>query len=84
MARTTTSPTRLTPRLVQTSERVDWLGERITAPRRFSISIARPDGSSEHYQASGGTSMGHTNDAIDRAGIGGVVRVFALEPGDAA
>ena len=66
-------------RLVQTSARVDWLGERLTAPRRFSVSVTRPDGSCEQYQRIGGTSMDHTSEAIDRAGLGGVVRVLAIE-----
>jgi hypothetical protein len=68
----------------QTLGRIDWLGEGITGERRFSVSIARPDGTCEQYQRLGGSSMDHTSEAIERAGLGGVVRVIAVEPGDAA
>jgi len=69
---------------VQTPAPIDWLGERISGPRRFDVSVTKPDGCVERYQRVGGTSMDHTSEAIDRAGLGGVVRVIAVEPGDAA
>lgn len=71
-------------RLVQASAPIDWLAERITAPRRFQVSVTRADGTTENYQRIGGTSIDHTGEAIDKAGLGGVVRVTALEFGDAA
>jgi hypothetical protein len=68
--------------LVQASAPIDWLGERITAPRRFQVSVTRSDGTTENYQRIGGSSIDHTTEAIDKAGIGGVVRVTAHDFGD--
>lgn len=53
-------------------------------PRRFRVSITRADGSFEQYFRVGGSSIDHSTEAVDRAGLGGVVRVLALEPDDAA
>ncbi len=57
---------------------------KVAGPLRFDVSITRPDGSSDRYQRIGGTSIDHTQEAIDLAGAGGVIRVLAIEPGDAA
>lgn len=70
--------------IVQTPARTDWLAERITGPRRFAVTVTHPDGSSEQYTRTGGTSMDHTSEAIEKAGLGGIVRVLAIEPGQAA
>lgn len=51
---------------------------------RFRVSATRPDGCTTEYTAIGGTSCGHTMDAIDLAGLGGVVRVVPLAEADAA
>lgn len=53
-------------------------------PQRFRVSATRPDGRTTEYTAVGGTSCGHTMDAIDLAGLGGVVRVVPLAEADAA
>lgn len=42
---------------------------------RFAIEIARPDGSVERSVVAGGCSVGHASDAMDRAGVGAVVRI---------
>jgi hypothetical protein len=44
-------------------------------PRVFSVEISRPDGTTEQYQRIGGTIVEHTSDAMDRAGLGGTVKV---------
>lgn len=55
-----------------------------TAPRRFRVRATRPDGHTTHYTAIGGTSCGHLVDAIDLAGVGGVVSVHPLLETEAA
>ena len=45
---------------------------------RFSIEITRPDGTVERSLAVGGSSVGHASDAMDRAGLGAVVRITKL------
>lgn len=67
-----------------TAGRADWLGERISGAPRFTVDVTRPDGTNERYQRVGGTSMDHTSEAIERAGLGGVVRVVRLRMDDAA
>lgn len=54
------------------------------APRRFRVRATRPDGHTTHYTAIGGTSCGHLVDAIDLAGLGGVVSVQPLPEAAAA
>lgn len=68
---------------MQAPASIDWFAERITAPRRFQVSVTRADGKTENYQRIGGSSIDHTSEAIDKAGLGGVVRVTALDFGDA-
>lgn len=46
----------------------------------FRISITRADGRTTERQAVGGTSIGHTQAAMEEAGIGGVVRVICTTP----
>jgi hypothetical protein len=53
-------------------------------PRRFRVRATRADGRTTHYTAIGGTSCGHLVDAIDLAGLGGVVSVQPLHEADAA
>jgi len=50
----------------------------------FNIAIARADGSTERWQRQGGTSVDHTLEAMDHAGLGGVVRVLPLSMPEAA
>jgi len=57
---------------------------RPSSPRHFLVSVTHPDGRCENYQRLGGQSMDHLIDAIDRAGIGGVVRVMPQPAGQAA
>jgi hypothetical protein len=47
----------------------------MAAPAVFDIEIVKPDGTADRYQRVGGTSIEHSMHAIERAGIGGVVRV---------
>jgi hypothetical protein len=47
--------------------------------REFLIQISRPDGSVERHHRLGGNSWDHTQDAMERAGIGAVVNVQALD-----
>lgn len=51
---------------------------------RFRVRATRPDGHTTHYTAIGGTSCGHLVDAMDLAGLGGVVSVQPLAEVDAA
>ena len=46
-----------------------------TQPPRYAISIQRPDGTSVHYTRIGGNTCDHAQEAIERAGLGAVVRV---------
>ena len=50
----------------------------VAQAQRFSIDIMKPDGSVEHIERTGGTSAQHAREGMDRAGLGGVVRVLAL------
>lgn len=52
--------------------------------KRFAVDIVRPDGSAEHLVREGGSSIDAANDAMERAGLGGVVRVRPLDCGAAA
>lgn len=49
-----------------------------TTPRRFLIEIRRPNGTSERRVAVGGSSVGHTADAIETAGEGARISVRCL------
>ena len=71
-------------RVVQTSARVDWLGERITGPHRFNVSISRANGSTETYERVGGSSIDRWQEAFDRAGDGAIVRIVRVKPAEAA
>lgn len=42
---------------------------------RFSIEIVRPDGTVERSLAFGGSSVDHASDAMERGGLGAVVRI---------
>lgn len=46
--------------------------------RRYLIEIARPDGAHERSVALGGCGMDHASDAMDRGGLGAVVRIQPL------
>lgn len=48
------------------------------APARYMVEVTRPDGSVDRTVAEGGHSCDHTMDAMERAGLGGVVRVTRL------
>lgn len=48
------------------------------APRRFLISATQADGTCSHWSRTGGCSMDHILEAMDTAGLGGVVRVQPL------
>ena len=52
--------------------------------QRFAIDIVRPDGSTEHIERIGGSSIDHCTDGMERAGIGGVVRVRLLDMASAS
>lgn len=52
--------------------------------QRFAVDIVHPDGSAEHLVREGGSSIDAANDAMERAGLGGVVRVRPLDCGAAA
>lgn len=52
--------------------------------QRFAVDIVRPDGSAEHLVREGGSSIDAANDAMERAGLGGVVRVRPMDCGAAA
>lgn len=45
----------------------------------FEVAIVRPDGTRETLQRRGGSSTQHAVDGMDRAGLGGVVRVRVVE-----
>ena len=47
--------------------------------KRFSIDIVRADGTTEHADRIGGTSIEHSIDGMELAGLGGVVRVSEIE-----
>ena len=47
--------------------------------RRFDVDIVRPDGTAEHLSRIGGSSMEHAQEGMERAGLGGVVRVREVE-----
>lgn len=47
--------------------------------RRFSVDTTHPDGHVEHVERTGGTSTQHALQGMERAGLGGVVRVRAIE-----
>lgn len=50
-----------------------------TRARRFHVSVQRPDGSADNYQREGGNTCDHTQEAIELAGLGGIVRVVAVD-----
>ena len=47
-------------------------------PLQFDVTATRADGSTARWTATGGTSIQHTLDAMEVAGLGGVVRVLPL------
>lgn len=47
--------------------------------QRFLVDVIRPDGSSERYERMGGSSIDHTLEGMDAAGLGGVVRVVPAD-----
>ena len=53
-------------------------------PQRFHVSATTADGTTSSWTAIGGSSCDHTLNAMDAAGLGGVVRVVALPEGAAA
>jgi len=57
---------------------------RAAEVRRFLVTAIRPDGSFDTRQVSGGNNIDHALAAQEAAGLGGVVRVLPLQPGDAA
>jgi hypothetical protein len=52
--------------------------------RRFAVEIAHPDGHVEHLVRQNCHPIDAANDAMARAGLGGVVRVRPLDCGAAA
>lgn len=48
------------------------------ADRRFTVEICRPDGSVDRTVVVGGSSIEHAAAAMDRGGLGAVVRVLEL------
>lgn len=46
-----------------------------TPLRRYLIEIARPDGTHERSVALGGSGMEHAAEAMERGGLGSVVRI---------
>lgn len=46
--------------------------------RRFHVSAQRADGGTVTWQRQGGSSAQHAQEAMDHAGLGGVVRVLEL------
>jgi len=57
---------------------------RPAGQRLFLVSLVRPDGTGTSYHRTGGTSMDHTLDAMEQAGLGGVVRVVPVDDERAA
>lgn len=53
-------------------------------PRRYRISIVTASGEARQRVAIGGTSIEHAADAMDDAGLGGVVRVNDITETEAA
>jgi hypothetical protein len=47
--------------------------------RSYQVSVQRPDGTAENYQRHGGSSIDHTQEAMELAGLGGLVRVVQLD-----
>lgn len=47
-------------------------------PQRYLISATQADGTCSHWSRTGGCSMDHILEAMDTAGLGGVVRVQPL------
>lgn len=64
-----------------------WLASRPPARFRatlatqqlFTVSFTRPDGSGAAYTRQGGTSTQHADEAMELAGLGGVVKVAPIE-----
>ncbi|MFY9479126.1 MAG: hypothetical protein WAQ08_15890 [Aquabacterium sp.] len=50
-----------------------------TGQQRWRICITRPDGTSETFERVGGSTIDHSADGMDRAGLGGRVRVMPLD-----
>lgn len=46
--------------------------------RRFHVSAQRADGCTASWQRQGGSSVQHAQEAMEHAGLGGVVRVVEL------
>lgn len=49
-----------------------------SAPARYIVEVTRPDGSVDRTVAIGGSTCDHALDAMERAGLGGVVRITRL------
>lgn len=73
---------------MSTAARVDaWLASLPPARFRatqatqqlFAVSFTRPDGSGAAYHRHGGTSTQHADEAMELAGLGGVVKVAPIE-----
>ena len=55
------------------------LTQRLSGLPRFLVSATRPDGHTDHWHRSGGSSVDHALEAQETAGLGGVVRVVPLD-----
>ena len=62
---------------------VDQAAARI-GQRTYSVEICRPDGSVLRYSRTGGNTIDHSTEAMDKGGLGAVVRIKANDVGVAA